>query len=117
MASTNADQSPRRLAGLVYLLYILGFLFGITALIGVIINHTLIGKTKGSIAYSHFCWQIVSFWVLFAGVVLTIALWPGSAAMAFAIGSLVWWVLTALCGSYLLAKKKPLPFFNKFTTG
>lgn len=103
----NRSSQAHRLALLVYLLYALGILFGITAVIGVIVNHTLIHQTQGTNAYSHFIWQIVSFWILFAGVATTIALWPYSTLVALAC--LMWWFATGAAGLYFLLNRKPMP--------
>ncbi len=108
----NTAHNPLRLAALVYLLFFLGILFGITALIGVIINHTHFAQTKGSIASSHFRLQIISFWGLFCALTASFMWWPGNAAMALVTGSLLWWAITALCGSWLLAKKRAVPLLT-----
>lgn len=100
-------NTAHRLAVLVYLLYGLGFLFGITALIGVIINHTRLPDTQGTYSHSHFIWQILSFWTLFAGVAITLILFPVKAAV---MACLVWWVCSAIVGIWFLIKKQPVPF-------
>ncbi|OED39767.1 hypothetical protein AB833_14225 [Chromatiales bacterium (ex Bugula neritina AB1)] len=106
------QQKAHRLAGLVYLLYTLSFLFGITAIIGVIINHTLLRKTRYTYAYSHFVWQIISFWVLFAGIAVSVILWPGGPATAVAFCTLLWWIGSGLFGVRYLLKKHKIPFLS-----
>lgn len=103
----DKPQTAHRLAVLVYVLYTLGILFGITALIGVIINHTKLADTHGTYSHSHFIWQIGSFWTLFTGVAFTIILFPVKAAV---MACLVWWVCSALFGAWFLIKKQPVPF-------
>ena len=113
----DRTQRAHRLAGLVYLLYALGFLFGITALIGVIINHTNLSKTQKSYAHSHFIWQIISFWLLLFGVALSIALWQQSYGRIIGLACVFWWIASGLTGIYFLIKRMPMPFthaFNKY---
>lgn len=109
-SSLIQTQRAHKLAVLVYLLYLFGVLFGVTALIGVIINHTHIQRTRETHAHSHFIWQIVSFWILFAGVVTFILLWPGVYGKWLAILCLLWWMASALTGIYYLVQNKPIPF-------
>lgn len=103
----DKSQTAHRLAVLVYLLYVFGFLFGITALMGVIINHTRITDTLDTYSHSHFVWQIVSFWTLFAGVAITMILFPVKVAV---LACLAWLLCSALFGIWFLSKKQPIPF-------
>ena len=98
-----------RLAGMVYLLYLLGVLFGITALIGVIVNHTHISQTRGSYAHSHFIWQIISFWILFVCCAAGVYLLPAT-TMIYVAG--LWWIMSALFGIWFLVQKQPVPLFK-----
>lgn len=105
-------QSAHRLAVLGYLLYFLGIVFGITAVFGVIVNHTHLAKTKHTIAFSHCLWQIVSFWVLFAGVVATVIMWSDANRNLMAFTCLIWWLSTNLIGVWFLLKGKSIPGFS-----
>ena len=60
--TTAADSPARQLALLGILLQALHVLFGITALIGVLINHVQIEQARGTVYYSQLRWQIVTFW-------------------------------------------------------
>ena len=57
------------------LLQALHILFGITAIIGMLIAHTHLASTKGTIYYSHLKWQLVTFWCAFAGYAIAAGLW------------------------------------------
>jgi len=65
----------RRLAVLGLLLQALHVLFGITAIMGMFINHMLIDKTKDTLYYSHIRWQLVTFWVSAALYALAFYAW------------------------------------------
>lgn len=84
---SDAERAARNIATVVYGLQILGvFLGGVPALIGLIINYVKRGDVRGTLAQSHFRWQIRTFWfgllwaaigavltVIYIGVVILIA--------------------------------------------
>ncbi len=88
------------LALAVYVLYLLGFFTGLTAVIGLIIASMQVDRAD-PVARSHFRFQIRTFWIgllfVFVGVV----------ALHVAIGGLIllWWVIWTLirCVKGLLA--------------
>jgi uncharacterized membrane protein len=65
---TGAVKTAEELAGLkniamvVYALQALSFLWGVTAIIGIVINYVKREDARGTIYESHFEWQIRSFW-------------------------------------------------------
>jgi uncharacterized membrane protein len=109
-----AAKSPEELAGLknialvVYILQALSFLWGVTAIVGVIINYVKREDARGTIYESHFDWQIRTFWwgLLWAiiGVVLAIAL------VGFAILFVAWiWAIYRVVKGWLrLSEGKPV---------
>lgn len=111
--SLNKSETAHRTAGLVYCLWMLGVLFGVTAVIGVIINHTKLKSVKGTHAHSHFIWQITSFWLVFAGVVACLVFWPGEMAQMIAVGCVFIWLFSGLIGSWQLARSRQLNSFGR----
>lgn len=109
----NKSESAHRTAGLVYCLWLLGILFGITAVIGIYINHSKLASVRGTHAYSHFLWQIGSFWTVFTGAVIAIIFWPLPLAKFIAIACFAIWIFSGMIGSYFLAKSRKLSFFDK----
>ncbi|HEY2929544.1 DUF4870 family protein [Piscinibacter sp.] len=63
-----AGKTAEELAGLkniamvVYALQALSFLWGVTAIIGIVINYVKREDARGTLYESHFDWQIRSFW-------------------------------------------------------
>jgi uncharacterized membrane protein len=100
----------------VYILYLVGFLTGVTALVGLIIAYLERDKTD-QISRSHFQFQITTFWIgllyLIVGVITT----------HFAIGALtlIWWFVwtTIRCvkGLLVLNEGKPIPQPNSWWFG
>ena len=87
----GTPKSPEELTGLkniammVYLLQALSFLWGVTAIVGVIVNYVKRDDARGTLYESHFDWQIRTFWwgLLWGvvGVLLIIALGLGFVVM------------------------------------
>jgi uncharacterized membrane protein len=100
----------------VYILYLVGFLTGITALIGVIIAYLQRDKTD-QIGRSHFQFQITTFWV---GLLYLIV---GAITAHFAIGALIiiWWfvwtIIRCVKGLLALNEGKPIAAPNSWWFG
>lgn len=60
--AADREETLRRLAFLNYILLALSFLFGITSIIAVVIAYLNRRDARGSLAGSHFTWQIRTFW-------------------------------------------------------
>jgi uncharacterized membrane protein len=88
------------LAMAVYVLYLLGFLTGVSAVVGLIIASMQIERAD-PVSRSHFRFQIRTFWIGLAYVA------AGVVTLHFAIGALIllWWMVwTAIrCAKGLLA--------------
>jgi uncharacterized membrane protein len=100
----------------VYILYLVGFLTGITALVGVIIAYLQRDKTD-QISRSHFQFQITTFWV---GLLYFIV---GTITVHIAIGAfiLIWWfvwtIIRCVKGLLALNEGKPIPHPNSWWLG
>ncbi|MBX2882949.1 MAG: hypothetical protein KTR32_23560 [Granulosicoccus sp.] len=68
-------MQARRLALLGILLQLLHVLFGVTAIMGVLIAHTKLNTVKGTIYHSQIRWQIVTFWTSLLAYSLALWLW------------------------------------------
>jgi uncharacterized membrane protein len=55
-------QKTKNVALVVYVLYALSFLYGITAIAGVVIAYIKRDDVRGTWLESHFAWQIRTFW-------------------------------------------------------
>lgn len=60
----NKDEaSAKQIATLVYALQAIGLFAGVTFIVGVVINYIKRDDVRGTLAESHFAWQIKTFWV------------------------------------------------------
>ena len=60
--AADREETLCRLAFLNYVLLALSFMFGITSVIAVVIAYLNKRDARGSLALSHFVWQIRTFW-------------------------------------------------------
>lgn len=104
-------QHSHKLAALVYLLLFLGIVFGVTAFIGMFINHTNIKSTESSYVRSHFIWQILAFWTLCAIGAAVAITWQSTTSKVLLTIGIVWWLFNLLTGAFFLRRHKPIPLF------
>ncbi len=99
--------SDTNLALIVYVLYCVGYVTGVTALIGVIIAHVKVDEAD-PVLRSHYQFQIRTFWIgllyLVAGAVLSMIV------IGFAV--ILWWFIWSLVriikGILALNERKPI---------
>ncbi len=100
-------MSDTQLALIVYILYFVAYITGITALIGVIIAHVKVGEAD-PLTRTHYQFQIRTFWIgilyLVIGAVLTV--------VVIGILVLLWWFIWSLVrnvkGLLALNDNKPI---------
>jgi uncharacterized membrane protein len=105
--SQQPALSGKQLALTVYILYLVAYFTGITAVIGVIIAHVQIGSADPFLA-SHYRFQIRTFWIgilyLVIGTILAMVL--------VGIAVLLWWFIWSLVrnikGALALNDNKPI---------
>jgi uncharacterized membrane protein len=99
--------SDTGLALIVYILYLAGFLTGITPIIGVIIAY-IQSDTADPIARSHFQFQIRTFWILLLYVVVGLVLTVVGVGVLILLWSLVWSIVRNIKGILALNENKPI---------
>jgi uncharacterized membrane protein len=107
-------KSADELAGLknitmvVYVLQALSFLWGVTAIIGIVINYIKRDDVRGTVYESHFDWQIRTFWwgLVWCAVGMVLAL----ALVGFLILFVAWvWMIYRVVKGWLkLNEGKPV---------
>jgi len=102
--------SEQLLVLIVYLLYFATYIFGITALIGVIIAHIRFSDANPPLS-SHYQFQIRTFWIgplyLVVGAILAVTVFP-----VIGVAILIWWLIWSLVrnvkGLLALNDNKPI---------
>lgn len=56
------ERSARSIATVVYALQAASFLLGITFIVALIVNYVKLDDVRGTLAESHFRWQLRTFW-------------------------------------------------------
>jgi len=102
-------SSLKTMAVVVYILQALGFISGITWIVGVIIDYVKKDEAVGTWLESHYRWQIRTFWWgLLWGVI-------GSILLLILVGWFVlvaagiWIIYRVVKGAIYLSEGKPLP--------
>lgn len=99
-AADEIIQKTKNVALVVYVLYALSFLYGITAIAGVVIAYIKRDDVRGTWLESHFAWQIRTFWwgLLWTVVGVVLAL----VAVGFLILLAVWiWAIYRVVKGWL----------------
>ena len=100
------EKSAEQLASLkqitmaVYILQALSFFFGLTAIVGVVINYVKKDEAVGTVYESHFDWQIRTFWWGLAWAVIGFSL--AFVLVGFAIMFVAWiWAIYRVVKGWL----------------
>jgi uncharacterized membrane protein len=109
-ATKTADEmtSLKNIAMVVYVLQALSIFWGVTALVGVIIDYVKREDAIGTVYESHFTWQIRTFWwFLLWSVVGVATIWFG---VGFVVLFVAWvWALYRVIKGWLkLNEGKPV---------
>ena len=110
----GSGKTSEELAGLktitqvVYALQALSFAFGVTALVGLIINYIKRDDVAGTIYQSHFDWQIRTFWwgLLWAVIGMVLAIVMVGFAVLFV--AWIWAIYRVVKGWLKLTEGKPV---------
>ena len=103
-----AEKSARETATIIYALQASSLLIGITMLVAIIMNYVKKSDVKGTLAESHFRWQIRTFWFsLLWGVIglVTIFILIGWLIL---LANTVWVIYRIVRGWMNLSDGKPM---------
>lgn len=96
--TAQAEDSLRKLVGLVYGLQAASLLVGVTLFAGVIINYLRRRQAQGTWLESHFTWQIRTFWWSMLWCVLGVATAVVIVGIFILLASAVWFVYRLVRG-------------------
>ncbi len=105
--SNDQVVSDRTLSFIIYVLYIMGYFTGLTALIGVIIAHIQSGSDTSYIQ-SHYRFQIRTFWIGLLYLVIGSILFYVGIGIIILLWWLIWSVVRTIKGILLLNKSQPI---------
>jgi uncharacterized membrane protein len=101
--------SLRTITTVVYALQALSFAFGVTALVGLIINYVKRDDVAGTLYESHFNWQIRTFWWgLLWGVLGSILIFALGLGLVVLFVAWIWAIYRVVKGWLKLNDGKPV---------
>lgn len=106
--SPAAGEPDPTLVHVVYGLYALGFVNGLTAIIGAIIAHLRRQDVAGTYLESHFTWQIRTFWISLLAALAGFVLMVIGIGFLILIAVAIWLIYRIVKGWLRLADKKPV---------
>ncbi|MDH3460841.1 MAG: hypothetical protein OEM00_07650 [Burkholderiaceae bacterium] len=106
--STEELASLNNITMVVYALQGLSFLWGVTAIVGVVINYVKLEDVRGTLYESHFDWQIRTFWwgLLWCVIGLMLAIFLVGFMVLFV--AWVWMIYRVVKGWLKLNDGKPV---------
>ena len=106
---SDAERLARNIATVVYGLQILGvFLGGVPTLIGLIINYVKRADVHGTLAQSHFRWQIRTFWFALLWAVIGVVLMAVFIGVAILVADGIWVIYRVVKGWLYLNDRKAM---------
>lgn len=106
---TGAEKSAKTKAMVVYALQIAGILTGgLTGLVGLILNYAQKNEVQGTLAESHFRWQMRTFWFALLWLVLSMILAFAFIGYFTALATSAWVIYRIVRGWLALNEGKPM---------
>lgn len=115
---TPIDKKNGQMATVIYILYLVGLVSGLTPVIGVIMAYVLRGGNPPWVE-SHYVYQIGSFWRVIAAIVIAVVFVIFSATsdtsiaswlfILFLIFMVIWWIVRNIRGMAFAVKGKAAP--------
>jgi uncharacterized membrane protein len=106
--SEDEEKKLRDLALLVYVLQAAGFVVGLTWVVGVVINYLKIDAARNTWLETHFNWQLRTFWLGLAGMVVAWALTIVKIGVLVGFAVTVWAIYRVAKGWLALVDRKPM---------
>ena len=91
----------------VYVLYLVGFVIGITSIVGLVLAYINRGKSGGWVD-THYTWQIRTFWIALLGGIVSIVLMIVGIGFLLMIAVAVWIVVRCVIGLQAASKSEPI---------
>lgn len=106
--SAEMETSARNVATLVYALQAVSFLLGITYIVAVVVNYVKVEDVRGTLAESHFRWQIRTFWFSLLWAVIGLILFIVVIGYFILLATCVWVIYRIVKGWLRLSEGKAM---------
>ncbi|MFD1217063.1 MULTISPECIES: DUF4870 family protein [Microbulbifer] len=101
------ERSARDMATLVYLIQAIAIFTALPFFVAVIVNYVKRGDVRGTLAESHFRWQIRTFWYWLLWLVIGTITWWILIGMVILLINQVWLIYRVIRGWLALADNRP----------
>jgi len=91
----------------IYVLYLVGFVIGITAIVGIVMAYLNRGKAGGFVE-SHYTWQIRTFWIALLASFVSAILFIVGIGFLLMLAVAVWVIVRVVKGLMALQKNEPI---------
>ncbi len=110
MSTSEPDKSvsDKSLTSLIYLLYALSLVLGVTALVAIVMNYVKRDDVQGTWLESHFRWQIRTFWFSLLWGALGVITFLLIVGWFILIADLLWFIYRIVKGWIRLNDGKPM---------
>ena len=102
------EKRLRDLALLVYALQAVGFLIGLSWIVGVVINYLKIDDARNTWIETHFNWQLRTFWLGLAGMAVAWLLMVVKIGVLIGFAVTVWAIYRVAKGWLAFNDRKPM---------
>ena len=102
------EKKLRDLALLMYVLQAIGFLIGLTWIVGVVINYLRIDDVRNTWLETHFNWQLRTFWLGLAGMGVAWLLMVVKIGVLIGFAVTVWAIYRVAKGWLAFNDRKPM---------
>lgn len=96
-------------AKLIYILYLVSLLVGITSIIGLVMAYLNRGDARGTWAESHYTYQIRTFWIGLLYGFISVLLMFVLIGFLLILGVAIWWIVRCVKGLQWASAGQPVP--------
>jgi len=117
MTETNQPTPPRKTdrwlepgptnIQVIYILYLVSFVIGISALVGIVLAYMNRGKSETWIE-THYTWAIRTFWIGILYALISMVLMVVGIGFLLLLAVAVWIVVRAVVGLQLVGRREPI---------
>ncbi|MEO3386407.1 hypothetical protein [Mesorhizobium sp. CAU 1741] len=91
----------------IYVLYLVGFVIGISAIVGLVMAYINRGKAGGWIE-THYTWLIRTFWIALLGGVVSLLLMIVAVGFLLGIAVAIWVIVRCIVGLQAVSRNEPI---------
>jgi uncharacterized membrane protein len=92
---------------LIYVLYIVSFVIGITALVGIVLAYINRGKSESWIE-THYTWAVRTFWIGILYSIISVLLMVVGVGFLLIIATAIWVVVRCVFGLQAVSRGEPM---------